>query len=108
MSCAKVYTNVEDDDDKDEDDVAHEPHVDLLKVGRLGEIFLDGCEERGQHEERGQGAHESVREQGWTKATRDATKSRKGLGQHSVRILEFLKLSSYFNPIESFNPRQLI
>ena len=55
---AIVYNNVEDDDDKDEDDVAHEPDVDLLEVARLGKVLLDGGQEAGQHEKARKRAHE--------------------------------------------------
>lgn len=42
---------MEDDDNEDEDDVGHEPDVDLLEVGCLGQVLLDrglGGEGRGE------------------------------------------------------------
>ena len=68
LTRAEVDADVEADDDEDEDDVAHEPDVDLLEVGRLGEVLLDGGQERGQDEERGEGAHEPVGEDRGAKA----------------------------------------
>ena len=61
---------MEHDDDEDEDDVAHEPDVYLLEVGRLGQVLLDRGEEGGQHEEGGEGAHEPVGEGGRTEAAK--------------------------------------
>ena len=37
------------------------PDVDLLEVGSLGEVLLDGCEERSQHKERCERTHEPAR-----------------------------------------------
>ena len=56
---AIVYNNVEDDDDKDEDDVAHKPDVDLLEVARLGKVLLDGGQQTREHEQARQRSHES-------------------------------------------------
>ena len=77
MTGAKVHADVEDDDDEDKNDVTHEPHVDLLEVGSLGQVFLDGCQQRGQDEKRGQCAHESVSEKWRPKTARSARTSEK-------------------------------
>ena len=64
MSGAEVHADVKHDDDEDEDDVGHEPDIDLLEVAGLWQVGLDGGEERGEDEEGGQRAHEPVGEHG--------------------------------------------
>ena len=68
MAGAEVHADVEHDDDEDEDDVGHEPDVNLLEVAGLGQVGLDGRQQGREDEERGEGTHEPVGEHGWPPA----------------------------------------
>jgi len=73
------------DDDKDENDVCHEPNIDLLEVRRLGQVFLDGSQQRSQYQEGGEGAHESVGEERRAKATDATAANADSNAKHRVR-----------------------
>ena len=57
-----VDDDVGEDDEEDLEDEEEEPEVDMFEVGRLGQGDVDGGEEGGENQERGERAHEPVGE----------------------------------------------
>ena len=53
MFDPEVYTDVKANDDKNEDDIAHEPDINLLEVAGLGQVLLNGGQQAGQHQQAG-------------------------------------------------------